>query len=408
MKRCKLRILLVAVAVALGATAAAEKLHVLVLTDIENEPDDGMSTVRFALGHVQAQPAVRAAAKLQRPGGTLRWSADVLRQKPEWYESAEARAIADSVIRYQSPQGAWPKNIDLATLPRSAADIPSPADGRANTIDNGATTTPMKFLALMVEATKEAKYRQAFERGMDYLLAAQYPNGGWPQFFPLRKGYYSRITYNDNAIVNVLTVLRDAAGKPPYGFVDDARRARARAAVARGVDVILRTQVKQDGRLTAWCAQHDERTLEPAWGRTYEPPSLSGSETVGIVRFLMEIDRPAPAIVAAVDGAVAWLRAVAIRGLRLEAFTDAEGVRDTRVVADPSAGPLWARFYELETNRAIFLGRDSIVRGKLDEIERERRAGYAYYGTWPATLLDRDYPRWRASLPDSGGGLQTQ
>jgi PelA/Pel-15E family pectate lyase len=257
----------------------------------------------------------------------------------------------------------------------------------------------MRFLALMVEATKEATYRQAFDRGMDYLLAAQYPNGGWPQYFPLRQGYYSRITYNDNAMANVLTVLRDgAAGKPPYGFVDDPRRARARAAVARGVDIILRTQVKQAGRLTAWCAQHDERTLEPAWGRAYEPPSLSGHETVGIVRFLMEIERPSPAIVAAVEGAVAWLRSVAIRGLRFERFTAADGSRDTRVVADPTAGPLWARFYELGTNRPIFLGRDSIVRGKLDEIEQERRGGYAYYVAAPATLVDRDYPRWRASL----------
>ena len=111
----------------------------------------------------------------------------------------------------------------------------------------------------------------------------------------------------------------------------------------------------------------------------------------------MEIERPSPAVVAAIDGAVAWLRAVAIRGLRLETFTDAEGMHDRRVVADPAAGLLWARFYELGTNRPIFLGRDSIVRAKLDEIERERRAGYAYYGTWPATLVERDYPRWRAS-----------
>ena len=79
-------------------------------------------------------------------------------------------------------------------------------------------------------ATGDARYRAAFERGVDYLLAAQYPNGGWPQFFPLREGYYSRITYNDNAMVHVLTVLRDAAaGKPPYAFVDDgpARQGRA-------------------------------------------------------------------------------------------------------------------------------------------------------------------------------------
>jgi hypothetical protein len=34
----------------------------------------------------------------------------------------------------------------------------------------------------------------------------------------------------------------------------------------------------------------------------------------------------------------------------------------------------------------------------LSEIERERRAGYAYYGTWPANLIETDYPRWRSTL----------
>lgn len=50
---------------------------------------------------------------------------------------------------------------------------------------------------------------------------------------------------------------------------------------------------------------------------------------------------------------------------------------------------------ELGTNRPIFLGRDSVVRSTPSEIDRERRAGYAYYGTWPASLLDSDFPRWR-------------
>ena len=154
--------------------------------------------------------------------------------------------------------------------------------------------------------------------------------------------------------------------------------------------------MKQGGGLTAWCAQHDERTLEPAWARNYEPPTLSGSESVGIVRFLMEIDRPTPEIVAAVDAAVAWLKAVAIEGLRLEEFTGTDGTRDRRVVADPAAPPLWARFYDLGTNRPIFTGRDKVVRSVFSEIEQERRSGYAYYGTWPASLLATDYPRWRA------------
>jgi PelA/Pel-15E family pectate lyase len=339
------------------------------------------------------------AARMLRctaPRPQVRWGADVVRQTPEWYRSAEARAMADSVLRYQSSAGAWPKNTDLTVAPPSAAFL-ADADALTNTIDNDATTLPMRFLALMVRATGEARYRSAFERGLDYLLAAQYPNGGWPQFFPLRQGYYSRITYNDNAMVNVLTVLRDAAaGQPPYAFVDQARRGRAESAVARGIDIILRTQVRQAGTLTAWCAQHDEQTLEPAWARNYEPPTLSGHESVGIVRFLMGIEQPTPRIVAAVQGAADWLKAVAISGLRLEEFTAADGRRDRRVVADPTAPLLWARFYELGTNRPVFTGRDKVIRYALSEIEHERRNGYAYYGTWPATLLDDEYPRWRA------------
>jgi PelA/Pel-15E family pectate lyase len=340
-----------------------------------------------------------SGAAAQEKTTPVAWGAEALRQKPEWYASAPARALADSVMQYQAADGGWPKNTDLGTPPPPAESrAGAGADVTSSTIDNNGTTMPMQFLALVAHATGEGRYRASFLRGFDYLLAAQYPNGGWPQFFPLRQGYYTRITFNDNAMVNVLTVLRDAAaGAAPYAFVDEGRRAKARAAVSRGIDVILKTQVKQNGTLTAWCAQHDEKTLAPAWARAYEPPSLSGSESVGIVRFLMEIEKPSPEIAAAIEGAAAWLKSVAIPGLRYETFTGADGQRDRRVVADPSAGPLWARFYEIGTNRPIFLGRDSVVRYALNEIERERRAGYAYYGTWPASLLEKDYPRWRST-----------
>ena len=314
----------------------------------------------------------------------------MLRQPPEWYRSAEARTAADRVMQHQSPHGGWPKNTDLLATPSAGG-----ARGRP-TIDNGATTTPLRLLALVADGTGSARHRQSFERGLDYLLAAQYPNGGWPQYFPLREGYYSRITFNDNAMVNVLTLLRDvAAGEPPYGFAGQARRLAARAAVARGVDVILRSQIAQDGRLTAWCAQHDERTLEPAWARAYEPPSLSGSESVGVVRFLMSVRSPTPEIVAAVEGAVRWFRAVAMPGVRVDRIPKRDGRIDRVLVEDPDAPPLWARFYELDTNRPLYLDRDSVYRYDYSEISLERRSGYRYHGTWAATLLDTDYPRWR-------------
>lgn len=301
----------------------------------------------------------------------------------------------DHLLAYQTPLGGWPKNTDF-----SAPPLRPPSD-RDATIDNGATTTPLRRLAAAIHASPQAEpaHLAAFARGVDYLLAAQYPNGGWPQFFPLRGGYHDHITYNDDAMVNVLQLLREIAkGAPPFTFVDAERRTRAAAAVELGVGCLLATQVRRDGALTSWCAQHAPTTLAPSWARAFEPPSLSGHESVGIVRFLMSVEQPSREVVAAIEGAVAWFEKNRIKGLRHERFTDAEGRPDRRIVPDPDAPPLWARFHELETDRPLFVGRDRVLRHALAEIERERRAGYAYYTTAPAALLARDVPAWRARI----------
>ncbi|MFN8093881.1 MAG: pectate lyase [Vicinamibacteria bacterium] len=343
--------------------------------------------------------ACLAAALVAGAAAPLRWGADVLAQEPAWYGSAEARAAAATVRSYQSPAGAWPKNPDLLSPLTAAVRAEIERDGRADTIDNGATTLPVRFVARVAEATASPEDRAAVLRGIDYLLASQYPNGGFPQFYPLRAGYYSHITYNDDAMVNALSLLRDASqARAPFGFVDAGRRARAAEAVARGIDCILKTQVLQDGRLTVWCAQHDETTLAPAWARAYEPPSLSGFESVGIVRFLMGIERPTPPVVRAVEGAVAWFRAVPLTGQRIAGTRRPDGRVERRLVPDPAAPPLWARFYELGTNRPLYMDRRSLPLYDFAQVDVERRSGYAYQGDWPARLLERDYPEWKARI----------
>lgn len=330
---------------------------------------------------------------------SLKWGAALLKQDANWYASGAARIAADTVLSYQSEFGAWPKNTNLLepATPEHLAEIE--ASGKANTIDNNATTVPMHFLALVYQANHDTKYRDAIQRGLNYLLASQYSNGGFPQFYPLRKGYYSRITFNDGAMINTLETLRAvAAGRAPYEFVAHKLRTQSADAVARGINCILKTQIKQGGQLTAWCAQHDENTLAPAWARAYEPPSLSGGETVGIVRFLMSIPHPSPDIIAAVDGAVAWLRQVELKGVRLDKVRRDDGRVERIIVQDPNAPPLWARFYELGTNRPLYLDRDSVFRYEFSEIGYERRSGYSYHGTWATALLTKDYPRWQAKL----------
>ena len=312
------------------------------------------------------------------------------KQSLEWFQSEEGRRIADNVLTWQTPHGGWPKNRDTAS---------EPFDGKSEdlhaTFDNGATTNELRFLASAFRATNEPRYQQAFRKGLSHILEAQYPNGGWPQFYPLSKGYHRHITFNDNVMVRILELLRDVSESSDYRFLKIEDRTKAEAAVTKGIDCILRTQIEQNGKLTVWCAQHDAKTLEPAWARAYEPPSFSGAESVGVVRFLMSVEEPTPVIIAAVEGSIKWFKSVAIHGMRLDKFTDAEGQNDRRIVADPDADPLWARFYEIGSNRPIFLDRDSVVRDSFSEIGQERRTGYAYYGNWAAKLLADEYPRWR-------------
>ena len=369
------------------------------MTDLRAATWRAVQDMRPASVAVVALFGLVAAGSAQRPAvaTSVPWTR-VLQQSDTWYGSDEARRIADSVLRHQHANGGWPKNVDM-TVPPAVEPVPS-GDSSGSTIDNGATTTQVRLLARVAHASGEARYREAVGRGVAYLLTSQYPNGGWPQEYPVRTNYTRRITFNDNAMVNVMALLDEVAGgAAPWAFLDPPTRARARSAVDRGIEVTLRMQVRVNGGLTAWCAQHDEVTLEPRGARTYEHPSLSGMETVGLVRFLMARATPADARLApAIDAAVAWLNAVKLPGVRLQDQPAPSTPRgwDRVLIADPAAPPLWARFYEIGTNRPIYSGRDGVIRYRLDEIEYERRTGYAWVGDWPRTLVEREYPDWRA------------
>ena len=109
----------------------------------------------------------------------------------------------------------------------------------------------------------------------------------------------------------------------------------------------------------------------------------------------MSIDQPSPEIKKSIQAAVAWFESSKIVGIKTQDIVDAAQPkgRDRIVVEAPNA-TVWARFYDLLTNKPFFTGRDSVPRASLAEIENERRVGYAYYGTWPAGLLSTDYPNW--------------
>jgi PelA/Pel-15E family pectate lyase len=315
-----------------------------------------------------------------------------LRKPDTWFAEAEARRIAANILSYQADLGGWPKNTDT-----TAAPFTGDRQTLKPTFDNGATTDELRFLARIYQATKEEPYRQAFRKGLDYILKAQYPSGGWPQFYPPGPSYHRHITFNDEAMVRLLGFLREVATGDHYTFVDAKRRQEAKDAFWRGIACILKCQVRVKGELTAWCAQHDEKDYQPRPGRTFELVSLSGSESVGVVRLLMSLDDPSPEIVQAVEGAVAWFKAAKLTGIRVVVEKDARSPRGTNkvVVKDAAAPPMWARFYEIGTNRPIFADRDGVAKHDLSEIGYERRNGYAWLGYWPQSLLEQDYPAWK-------------
>lgn len=327
----------------------------------------------------------------------------ILQQPAAWYGTPAAVAVAENVLRYQRHTGGWPKNIDMAR-PLSDADRAQLDKERTqddSTIDNDATITQMRVLARVYAATRDARFKKALDAGVDYLLRAQYKNGGWPQYFPLRKDYSRHITFNDNAIVNVLTLLGEIRDKrAPFDGFDDLIRERSGQAVNMGLQIILRTQLRRDGKLTGWCQQYDEETLAAAKARTYELPSVSGLETAAIVSYLMKIERPDEATIRAIDSAMAWLIESQIKGLRVEQRPDPAGPAGYDVVATPDAAapPVWARFYDIQTNRPMFVGRDGVIKATLAEIEIERRTGYNYYGTWPRDAIESQYPAWKVRL----------
>src|SRR5688572_29741182 len=205
-------------------------------------------------------------------------------QPVAFYSTPEALTLASNVLYYQNVDRGWPKDTDMTTRAESRT---------RSTIDNGATTTQIEYLSRVYNATECPAFRDAAVNGLEYLFSGQYENGGWPQEFPNGDDYHTHITFNDNAMLHVLALLRRVAlREEPYAYLDESYVPRATDSVARGIEVILACQVVQDGEKVGWCAQHDEVTLEPAQARTYELPSLSGSEGVGIVRFLMTIDEP--------------------------------------------------------------------------------------------------------------------
>ena len=200
-------------------------------------------------------------------------------------------------------------------------------------------------------------------------------------------------------VMETLKKIND--NNPEFSWVSADIRKKTKQAYQMGLECILKTQIISKGRLTAWCQQHDEVTLKPAWARAYEMPSICNGESVQIVLLLMSIDNPDKRIIEAVQSAIKWFEESKILNTRVKTIpsppeeSQFKTIRiDKVVVTDNTAPPIWTRFYEVETERPLFSDRSSKLFYSLAEVSHERRAGYGWYTYNPQKALEK-YPEWQ-------------
>jgi PelA/Pel-15E family pectate lyase len=307
--------------------------------------------------------------------------------------------LAEKMVLYQLPNGGWGKqlndksvvNYNLPIDKSLLKKIKETGDDHA-TIDNNATSREINELLKAYQATKNPDYLKAAERGISYLLLMQYNNGGFPQYYPNTGLYRKQVTYNDNAMINALTVLyHTAESKNDFDPVDPKLKAKAKTAVQKGILCILRTQVLQYGKPSIWADQYNEVTLQPDKARAFEPISLATGESVNIVRFLM-MQPVTPEIEKSVQSAIQWFQQNDIEGYSYN--VGKQNGKAVRMLAEDKNSVIWARFYDISTNKPLFGDRDGSVKYNYNEVSEERRNGYSWFGGAPQKLIDKEYPNW--------------
>lgn len=271
-----------------------------------------------------------------------------------------AIAAAMALVHGQLASGGWDYRIDFDPDAGSAwhyrrdietGDTVTGSRRNQTTLDDNTTQSALRLLMRVDEELgfADAEIHRAAEYALEALLQAQYPNGAWPQRyveFPRRDDfpvlparypeswprtwpkvdYRDYYTFNDNAIADVIDVMLEA--HRTYG---DARYGKA---ATRGGDFMVMAQMPEPQPV--WAQQYNLQ-MEPAWARRFEPASVTGGESFGVMRALFElhVETGEARFLAPLQPALAWARRSLLPDGRL------------------------ARFYELRTNRPLYFVRDT-------------------------------------------------
>ena len=370
----------------------------------------------FALLFAVVLSGTMAAAEM-KPLEQQKWGHICSGRMPEeWYSSDKARDIAEVVLAVQKTNGGWMKNDQMHKLTEEQFLTLMRKKKEHSCLDNYATTQEMRYLAHVYVYHKDERYRQAFVRALEMILACQKKCGGWSQYWPLtgKGSYQDYITFNDDLMTNVMLLLRDVYENEGHfkDLVDEALRERCRKAFERGLDCIMRCQIDDEGVKSVWCAQHDTVTFLPAEGRPHEMPSFCCAESAALLDFLMSVENPSPELQACITAACDWLDTHKIENKTLENYTNAEGEPDRRII-DQEGNALWGRFVQLggktakktyklffkhvedrgKTRKQLYKGREYLY-AEADNARDSYNPKMAYqpiYGIYKDTLVNLYY-----------------
>ena len=312
------------------------------------------------------------------------------------YDSDKVKSIIDQAtyaVSWQLDNGGWDKDYYLHISRAWDGSEDKITEGWTasgkdlGTIDNNGTYSEMRLIAeayrLSTDETQKKLFLDSFNKAFAFLQDLQYPTGGFAQVYPRRGNYSDYVTFNDDAMVNVLILLQDIVKQNyPFdqgGIADSATQQLASTMLAKGVDYILDSQIVVNGTKTAWCAQHHPTTYAPVKARDYEHPSISGSESVGVVKFLLTLVDNAKAQSAA-KAAIAYLDSVKLENTAYDATT-------APYFFTKEGETIWYRFYEIGTNKGIFSDYSGEIFYDVAEIDPDRRTGYNWCVDTPKKLL---------------------
>ena len=231
---------------------------------------------------------------------------------------------ADTIVALQNEDGGFavlPDNFEMAQTGASLGSLKG-----ASSIENGATTAELKYLAKYITENKpeDSKYQDAFIKGIKFLLSTQLDNGGWTMQPNGGSGFNGNIEVGNSAMTEVLTLLSDIAvlNNQNYVFARKAMNVDAiKSAVEKGNDFIVASQISNNNKKAGWASQYD-KAGKVTMGRTYERASVSSYTTKAVVDYLMTIHNPSQAVKDAVESAYSWLKDVKIADKEQEVVKD--------------------------------------------------------------------------------------